>query len=181
MKLFVGPEGPVNAQIVLIGEAAGETEENEGRPFVGKSGQLLNECLLKADLRRDECYVTNIVKYRPTDNATPSDDELEKWRPLLIEELRLVKPQVIVTLGASALKALTLNYDVKITKERGKSGLFQLGEGFGSTIIIPAFHPSYCLRSGSAATKLLVEDLAQAARAIGRSQARKGTGYHGFL
>lgn len=134
-------EGNVNADIVFIGEAPGKTEELEGRPFVGQSGQLLNRALELAGLDRSDVYITNIVKCRPPNNRTPSINELIAGREtLLIKQLEIIKPRIICTLGSVALRGLTQT-TYQITKERGQP------IDFMRFTILPTFHPAYILRN----------------------------------
>ena len=112
---FVPGEGPQRARLMLIGEAPGEQEAQEGRPFVGRAGKNLDRFLALAGLRREEIYITNAVKFRPTRmgkrekpvNRTPTDAEVAQFRPLLLREIRLIQPELIVTLGNVPLRAVT--------------------------------------------------------------------------
>lgn len=108
-------EGPEHAKLMLIGEAPGEQEAIEGRPFVGRAGKNLDRFLELAQLRREEIYITNAVKFRPTRmgkrekpvNRTPTEREIECFRPLLLREIRMMRPELIVTLGNVPLRAVT--------------------------------------------------------------------------
>lgn len=108
-------EGPRGARLMLIGEAPGEQEAIAGRPFVGRAGKNLDRFLELAGLRREEIYITNAVKFRPTRmgkrekpvNRTPTDNEVTRFRPLLLREIRLMRPELIVTLGNVPLRAVT--------------------------------------------------------------------------
>jgi len=95
-------EGPLTADIILIGEAPGRREDETGRPFVGPAGQLLNALLAKAGLRREEVYITNVVKCRPPGNRDPTKDEINACLPYLITQLEIIKPKLIITLGRYA-------------------------------------------------------------------------------
>ena len=114
-KILVHGEGAPEARVMLVGEAPGEQETLQGRPFVGKAGKNLNEFLELAGLRREELYVTNAVKFRPTKlsaagrivNRTPTREEVQLFLPWLRREIELVRPGVIVTLGNVPLRALT--------------------------------------------------------------------------
>ena len=92
-------EGDPDANLVIIGEAPGEDEDLQGRPFVGRSGQLLDRILESVGLHRDDIYITNIVKYRPPGNRNPKPDEIAASEPLLTEQIKLIRPQIIATLG----------------------------------------------------------------------------------
>ena len=112
---MVPGEGPAHAKLMLIGEAPGEQESIEGRPFVGKAGKNLDRFLELAQLQREEIYITNAVKFRPTRagkrekpvNRTPTEKEIERFRPLLLREIRMMQPELIVTLGNVPLRAVT--------------------------------------------------------------------------
>ena len=96
-------EGPVGASIMLVGEAPGATEDRTGRPFVGAAGRFLDELLGVAGLRREDVYITNVVKHRPPENRDPRPDEVEACIPYLWSQVEIIKPKVIVTLGRFAL------------------------------------------------------------------------------
>ncbi len=97
-------EGPPHARVFVIGEGPGKSEDRQGRPFVGKAGKQLESLLSEAGLRRDEVYITNIVKCRPPDNRRPTGFEAEACHPFLDRQLALVRPRVVVLLGGTALK-----------------------------------------------------------------------------
>jgi len=147
MKIING-EGILNPFIAIVGEAPGAEEEIAGRPFVGRSGQLINSIMSELGIDRSQTYITNAVKFRPENNRTPTDVEISDWRSLLIEELYLVKPKIVITLGTVALKALKPSLDFKITKIRG-----QLITEY-PYLVMPTFHPSYCLRNPNETDKL---------------------------
>ena len=132
---FVPGVGPLDAEVVVVGEAPGETEVAEGVPFVGQAGSQLDRALEAAGLRREDVYVTNVVKVRPPNNRTPHVDEVEAWRPVLAAELERIDPAVVVTLGNTATRAL-LGTDEGITDLRGRRF-----EREGRTIV-PTFHPA---------------------------------------
>ena len=92
-------EGNPDADLVIIGEAPGEDEDAQGRPFVGRAGQLLDRILESGHIEREDVYITNILKYRPPNNRNPKPDEILASEPLLLEQLKLIRPQVIATLG----------------------------------------------------------------------------------
>jgi len=147
-KLVFG-EGNTNNRILIIGEGPGKEEDRVGRPFVGRSGQLLTEAIEITfnKPRSESVYITNIVKCRPTvDNKMikdrpPLPDEVTKCTPILLAQINVILPKVIISLGASALNAL-LKTKVSITKMRGKPVTFS---GF---TLLPTFHPSYVVRNG---------------------------------
>lgn len=145
-------EGSPDAEILFIGEAPGKNEEIEKRPFVGQSGKLLNQALESSGLNRTDVYITNIVKCRPPDNRTPSPKELATGREIiLLEQIKIIAPRVICTLGSAALRGLTQK-PYKITEIRGQTIYFQ------GTKVIPTYHPAYILRSRSK-TPIFLSDI----------------------
>lgn len=139
-------DGPPDARLMLIGEAPGEQEDRQGRPFVGPAGQLLNEGLAQAGLARDKVYVTNVVKHRPwvaqggrKRNRPPKQSEIAACRPWLQHELQLIRPALIVCLGAHAARAI-LGNAFKLTQERG-----QWRPGPAGAAVLATIHPSYVL------------------------------------
>jgi DNA polymerase-1 len=123
---------------MIIGEAPGEQEDRTGKPFQGRSGKLLNDMLEAAGIDRSECYVTNIVKCRPPENRTPSAAEVKTCKPYLDAEIAAVKPEFILTLGATALKGITKK--AKITELHGQQF------DYAGTTVVPTFHPAAALR-----------------------------------
>jgi len=103
-KQGVPGEGPANASIVFIGEAPGRSEDEQGRPFVGRAGILLEELLHRAGLHREQVYITNVVKHRPPDNRPPKTPEIKACKHYLEDELMLLKPKLVVLLGGTAKK-----------------------------------------------------------------------------
>ena len=134
--------GPLNASIMLVGEAPGENEDNQGVPFVGRGGELLNKAIEAVGWSREELYITNAVKCRPEGNRNPNAAELSACYQHLKKEIEVVKPKVIIALGAIAANTL-IHPDFKITQENGH--WFELGEGARA---IAVYHPSYLLRLG---------------------------------
>lgn len=139
-KNVVFGEGPYDADIVFIGEAPGEEEDREGRPFVGKAGKLLTKIMEDAGLLRESVFICNVLKCRPPGNRDPEREEIEACRPYLIRQLELLKPKVIVTLGRYAYNSL-FSTDERITKVRGEV------KSFGASKVIPTYHPSFLLRN----------------------------------
>lgn len=131
-------EGSANAKIVFIGEAPGANEDREGRPFVGRSGKLLTTCLEEIGLKREDVYITNIVKRRPPENRDPLLEEIEAYRPYLKKQLEIIDPQIIITLGRFALNYFI--HDAKISRDQGQ--FFKLDK----SLLIPMFHPAAALR-----------------------------------
>jgi DNA polymerase len=135
--------GDPHAQLMFVGEGPGAEEDRQGLPFVGRSGQLLDRLLLEEiGLTRDRCYIANVVKCRPPDNRDPKPDEIEACRPYLTEQLELIRPAVVVTLGRFASQWL-LGTTEGITKLRGRSYPFAHG------VLVPTLHPAAALRGGA--------------------------------
>mmetsp|Transcript_42913 Transcript_42913/g.167739 ORF Transcript_42913/g.167739 Transcript_42913/m.167739 type:complete len:159 (+) Transcript_42913:2849-3325(+) len=127
---------------MVVGEGPGEQEDIEGKPFVGRSGKLLDKILRSVELDPEEdVYVTNTVKRRPKDNRDPTRDEIEWYLPYLSEEVRLVDPHVIVCSGKVAMTTVLPDVDSRISKVRG-----QWFDRWGR-LVMPVFHPSYLLRN----------------------------------
>lgn len=148
-------EGSPNADLVFVGEAPGETEDQTGRPFVGKAGQKLDEMIAAMKLRREDVYIANVLKSRPPNNRTPLQTEVDGCGPYLIEQLCILRPRVIVTLGGPATKLL-LATEVGITRLRGTWGAWQAPAWTGldlSVPVMPTYHPAYLLRNYTAQTR----------------------------
>ena len=133
-------EGDRKAELMFIGEAPGRDEDVAGRPFVGRAGQLLTKIIEAMKWRREEVYITNVVKCRPPDNRTPLPGEIEKCSPYLLRQIDLIRPKVIVTLGKVATDSF-----IPGRKSMGDlRGQFVDHQGIR---IMPTFHPSYVLRN----------------------------------
>lgn len=133
--------GDPNADLLFVGEAPGRDEDLQGEPFVGRAGQLLTSVIEDAGLRRADVYIANVLKCRPPNNRDPLPLEIESCRPWLLEQLDLVDPLLVVTLGNFATKLL-LDTTVGISRLHGKT------YRFGERWLIPTFHPSAALRGG---------------------------------
>lgn len=135
--------GNPQADIMIIGEAPGQNEDEQGLPFVGRSGQLLDKILQSVELSSDrDVYISNAIRCRPPENRTPTTQEIEACKPYLLEQIRLVSPKIILLTGATAVKALTGDKR-GITKIRGQ---WLEWEG---RLCMPIFHPAYLLRNPS--------------------------------
>ncbi len=133
-------EGNPDAQLMFIGEAPGKDEDLQGKPFVGRSGKLLTQILTSLGIDRKDVFITNSVKCRPPQNRKPTPLELTTCKDLLlINQINIIQPKVICTLGSAATESL-FKEPLKISEKRGKQLLFN------STIVIPTYHPSYILR-----------------------------------
>jgi uracil-DNA glycosylase len=149
------PESP----IMFVGEAPGENEDHQGRPFVGPAGELLTRMIQAMGYKREEVYIANVVKCRPPGNRNPTPEEVKGCLPFLERQIDIIKPRVIVALGTFAAQAL-LKTDEKISKIRG-----QLIQARG-TQILATFHPAYLLRNPDA-KKQVWEDLQEVMRFLG--------------
>jgi DNA polymerase len=134
--------GPVSARVVFIGEAPGAEEDRTGKPFVGRAGRLLDRLLEANGISRDQIFITNIVSCRPPGNRTPRVGEIRAHAPWLEEQLRLIAPDLIVTLGRVALTYFIPN--ARITELRGQS--LQIQQSGRSYLLLPLFHPAAALR-----------------------------------
>ena len=143
-KRYVPGEGPKNAAIMLIGEAPGAEEAEQGRPFVGKAGKNLDEFLSLIDLPRESVYITNVIKYRPykvsdigtVSNRTPTWQECLAHRKELVSEIMEISPEIIVTLGNTPLRAVTGDPQASIGKMHG------VLHGNGKFKLFPLYHPA---------------------------------------
>lgn len=135
-------EGDPDAEVVFIGEAPGEEEDRSGRPFVGRAGQLLDRILASVEIDRDDVYITNMVKFRPPGNRAPKPEETEASLPLLLDQIRLIRPQVIVTLGNVPTQWFLRTKD-GITRTRGRWASWH------GLRVFPMYHPAYLLRNPS--------------------------------
>ena len=150
--------GSIRAELMFVGEGPGAREDEQGLPFVGRSGQLLDRLLAEEmGLERSDCYITNVVKCRPPDNRDPRPEEIEACRPFLEQQVAIVNPSVIVTLGNFASKLL-LDTDIGITKLRGRSYPYLDTE----RQLVPTFHPAAALRGGAGVLAQMRSDLVRA-------------------
>jgi len=136
-------EGNPSARIMFIGEGPGQTEDETGRPFVGKAGELLDKIIASMNLKRADVYIANVVKCRPPGNRNPENDEVLQCRKYLDLQIEIIRPVLIVALGSPAIKTL-LETDQGIMSLRGK---FQKYKGIW---VMPTFHPAYLLRNPDA-------------------------------
>jgi DNA polymerase len=135
-------DGNPEADVVFVGEAPGQREDEQGVPFVGRSGQLLDQLLGEVGLERRDVYIANVVKCRPPNNRDPRPDEIEACKGYLSEQLQLINPKVVVTLGNFSSKLL-LKTETGITRVRG------MAYEWWGRYLVPTFHPAAALR-GSA-------------------------------
>ena len=138
--------GNADADLMFVGEAPGAEEDRQGLPFVGRAGQLLNEMLEGIGLSREDVFVANVLKSRPPGNRDPQPLEIEACRPYLFDQVRLIEPKVVCTLGNFATKLLSGN-PAGITKVRGAPQVHDLGGR--AVFLLPLFHPAAALRTPS--------------------------------
>jgi DNA polymerase len=157
-------DGNADAELMFVGEGPGRDEDARGLPFVGEAGKLLDRLIARMEFHREEVYIANMVKCRPPGNRDPEDDELATCRPFIEEQIRIIQPRVIVTLGRVAAHAL-LGTNIPISRMRGH---FAEYEGID---VMPTFHPAYLLRQGKAMVpdmKLVWSDACQVLARLGR-------------
>ena len=145
-KNLVVYDGNLNAKVMLIGEAPGRDEDQQGIPFVGRAGQLLNKMLLAINLQREDVYITNVVNWRPPDNRTPNDEEILEFLPFLQRQIDIIKPKFIFLLGGVAAKAI-LSTPLALGKLRGKWHEYKSLNLDESILTIASYHPAFLLRS----------------------------------
>ena len=145
-KNLVVYDGNLNAKVMLISEAPGRDEDQQGIPFVGRAGQLLNKMLLAINLQREDVYITNVVNWRPPDNRTPNDEEILEFLPFLQRQIDIIKPKFIFLLGGVAAKAI-LSTPLALGKLRGKWHEYKSLNLDETIPTIASYHPAFLLRS----------------------------------
>ncbi|MGA7226705.1 MAG: uracil-DNA glycosylase [Acidimicrobiia bacterium] len=156
--------GDPEAGLILVGEAPGKNEDLQGEPFVGAAGRLLDTLLGEIGIGRDQAYIANVLKCRPPGNRDPRTEEIDECKGYLREQIRLISPIVVVTLGNFATKLL-LGTDVGITRMRGRHYPWWLG-----STLIPTFHPAAALRGGDRVTDQMREDFALVKEVLDRGR-----------
>lgn len=160
-KNLVMGDGNTNAKIVLIGEAPGKKEDEQGVPFVGAAGKFLNEMLADAGMHRSDVYITNIVKYRPPKNRDPLPEEKAAFLPYLIKQLNIIKPQVVITLGRHSMDYFIPGQ--KISEIHGKP--LRVATDGWKGLVIPLYHPAAALYNGSM-RQVLIDDFIRTKKAL---------------
>ena len=140
---MVFSDGNPKSKIMLIGEAPGANEDEEGLPFVGRAGILLDKMLASINLDRKKVYISNIINYRPPDNRKPTDEEIKRYLPFITKHIEIINPKILVLLGSTAMNALIGN-EVVISKMRGK--WIERKFGNSKTSVIITFHPAFLMR-----------------------------------
>ena len=144
--------GDAVADVMIVGEGPGQQEDEQGLPFVGRSGQLLETLLGEIDLERSDVYIANVVKCRPPRNRDPREDEIDACKPYLRRQMELIDPKVVVTLGNFSSKLL-LRTTTGITRLRG------IAYEWWGRFLVPTFHPAAALRGGERVTNDIRHDL----------------------
>jgi uracil-DNA glycosylase len=160
-KNIVFGEGNPKAEIVFVGEAPGEDEDIQGRPFVGRAGQLLTRIIEAMGLKREDVYICNILKCRPPKNRNPQQEEIESCEPFVIRQIEVIRPKVICTLGTFAARTL-LKKEIPVSLLRGQF------HSFRGIQLMPTYHPAYLLRNPSA-KKQVWEDVQKIMKMTGTS------------
>jgi DNA polymerase len=142
---IVWGDGDIDAKLMFVGEAPGEEEDIQGRPFVGRSGQLLDKMIVSMGISRPQVYIANTLKTRPPGNATPTERETSLCAPYLFEQISIVSPLAIVTLGLPATRTL-LSTNAAMGDMRGRWAALKLPDG-REVPVMPTYHPAYVLRS----------------------------------
>jgi DNA polymerase len=156
-------EGSPEAELVFVGEAPGGDEDLQGKPFVGRAGQLLTKIILAMGLKREDVYICNILKCRPPQNRNPLPEEIASCEPFLIRQLEALRPRVICALGSFAAHTL-IQSDVPITALRGRFHDYQ------GIPLMPTYHPAYLLRNPGA-KKQVWEDVQKIMELLGKKKA----------
>lgn len=138
-------EGSHSAKIMFVGEAPGRNEAKYGRPFCGRAGDILNELLATADIKREEVYITNIVKDRPPQNRDPLPEEIEIYGPFLDRQIEIIQPKIIATLGRYSMYYIMPKFGLElelepISKNHGK--IFEGEASYGPIKVVPLYHPA---------------------------------------
>lgn len=155
-KNVVFGEGNPDAAVMLIGEAPGQNEDEQGRPFIGRSGKFLTKIFLELGINREDVFITSVVKCRPPKNRKPFPVEINTCTNLLLfNQINIIQPRAICTLGSSAIEGLLKIKNIKITDQRG-TVLY-----LNAIPVIPTFHPAYVLRALQN-TALFSQDLQKA-------------------
>ncbi|MEO5646017.1 MAG: uracil-DNA glycosylase [Candidatus Paceibacterota bacterium] len=159
-------DGNPQADVVFIGEAPGKNEDIGGKPFIGAAGKFLSEMLESIKMKREDIYITNVVKYRPPNNRDPLPSEKEACRKWLAEELQSISPKLVVFLGRHALNSFFPKE--KISEVHGKL-LKKEVKGFPTTYFLPLYHPAAALYNGGLRAQLL-KDFKQIRTALKNNQ-----------
>ena len=161
-KNAVPGDGPENARVMFVGEAPGAQEDQQGLPFVGPAGRLLNELLAQAGLPRESVYITNIVKCRPPGNRDPMPSEIEACHDYLVGQIAAINPAALCTLGSPALRTL-VDPKLSISRVHGTS------QRRGGILYVPLYHPAAAIHNPSL-RRTIIEDMAKVAPLLHQAQ-----------
>jgi len=154
-------EGNYNTVLMFVGEAPGYDEDQQGKPFVGRAGRLLTDIIKAMGMTREQVFIANVIKCRPPDNREPMDDEISACAPYLFNQIDIVNPKIIVTLGRySTTTILGLNKQIKISELRGRFFNYK------DIKVMPTYHPAYLLRNEKD-KKLVWNDMKLVLQALG--------------
>ena len=162
-KRAVFGDGNANAEVVFIGEAPGKKEDEGGKPFIGAAGKFLDEMLGSIKMKREDIYITNIVKYRPPDNRDPEPSEKEACNLWLIKELKIINPKLIIFLGRHSMTRFFPNE--KISDIHGKLLIKNIPELEKKQAFLPLYHPAAALYNGSM-RETLIKDFNKIPKAL---------------
>lgn len=166
-------DGSPTARLVFVGEAPGADEDEQGLPFVGRAGQLLEKMIVAMGLARSEVFICNTLKCRPPENRDPKPDEIANCMPFLKKQLAAIRPEVIVALGAHAARTL-LDTDQPIGQMRGQFHEYRFSDELPPAKLMPTYHPSYLLRNYSDDNRRRVwEDLQKVMKEMGLEPPKK--------
>ena len=167
-------EGDPNARIMFVGEAPGADEDAQGRPFVGRAGKLLDKVITACGLKRSDVFIGNILKCRPPENRDPTAEEIISCLPYLQRQIEIIKPEIIVALGAHAARTL-LNTNKSIGQMRGQFHEYYSGLGKPPIKLMPTYHTAYLLRNYSHENRQKVwEDMKKVLSELGLSIPERG-------
>ncbi|MFN0012125.1 MAG: uracil-DNA glycosylase [Phycisphaerales bacterium] len=173
-KLVFGDGDPA-ARLMFIGEAPGADEDRIGRPFVGRAGQLLDKMIVAMGLAREGVYISNVLKTRPPNNATPTLDEAARCLPYLCDEIDAIRPEAIVTLGLTATRAVLQSQET-MGRMRGQWTTFTHARTGATVPVMPTFHPAFLLRQYTDENRGKVwSDLKQVMDKLGLKSGAKGS------
>jgi len=150
-KNLVMGDGNINTDIILIGEAPGKNEDEQGLPFVGAAGKFLSQMLMDAGIARSDVYITNIVKYRPPNNRDPLPEEKAAFWPYLVRQLDVIQPKIVVTLGRHSMEYFLPEQKISMIHGQPKRITF----GDTKIVVVPLYHPAAALYNGGMRTTLI--------------------------
>lgn len=162
-------DGSADAEIMFIGEAPGKNEDEQGIPFVGAAGKFLAEMLAAIGLKREDIYITNVVKYRPPDNRDPNPEEIEACMPWLHEQIRIIKPKIIITLGRHAMEHFIPGK--KISEVHGQA-FRRIFDDIGPQVFFALYHPAAALYNGGM-RQTLIEDFKKIPKVVEKLKSKE--------